>query len=107
MPRFMFLLQCLGIPHAIIIDRDESREQAGWNAYIEGHKQKLTKHIEYLNPDLERFVGLEKNCGLSDRNKHQKPQKLLWLLDREEIPRLENFRVVVESVMSKLCEVEK
>lgn len=99
MARFIILLQKLGIPHAAIIDKDESGEQQVWNKYIEKNKQKLTRCIEYLDPDLERILGLQKNCGLSPDKKHQKPQMLLWHLERNEVPNVMEFRDRVQSVV--------
>nr|MBP9819504.1 AAA family ATPase [Candidatus Woesebacteria bacterium] len=55
--RFMALFGKLGIPHAVLIDRDESALQQGVNTFIESKRNTLTKGIGYLETNLENFFG--------------------------------------------------
>ena len=108
MPRMMFLLDRLGVRHAIIHDRDETEGQKGWNAFIKDHRTPNTMGIDdlYPAPDLERFLGLKKDCGLSkSKAKYAKPQELLRLYDNKDgdgIPQ-ERKRAFAERLM-KLAE---
>ena len=88
MPRFMMLLSDLGVRHSVLLDRDESKEQKNWNKYIETHRKKLTTSVEYLEPNLEKFLDVKYEFESWD-----KPQKLIHAYKRNEIDatRMKNF----------------
>ena len=88
MPRFMMLLSDLGVRHSVLLDRDESKEQKNWNTYIENHRTKLTLAVEYLEPNLERFLDVKYKF-----ESWNKPQKLIHAYKRNEIAatRMKNF----------------
>ena len=96
MPRFMMLLSDLGVRHSVLLDRDESNEQKNWNKYIEKHRTKLTTAIQYLEPNLEKFLGVKYKFKSWD-----KPQKLIHAYKQNEVDvtRMKNFIDLVSKLV--------
>ena len=71
--RFMMLMGALGIKHSVVRDKDTSAEHEEWNKLIEDSKNSFTDQIAEMDPDIEGEIGAEPT-----KEKHAKPQKLLW-----------------------------
>ena len=99
MPRLMFLLDKFGISHSVLLDKDESSDQQKWNDYILRNKTKRTRAIKFLDPDLERCLGLPKFKG----DNWKKPQSILMKYKGKIIPtqNIEKFKGLVESLCAK------
>jgi predicted ATP-dependent endonuclease of OLD family len=98
--RFINLLVRLGIPHSVIHDDDDNKdEHADLNQLIQSAKNaKLTLSIHAVAKDLETFLGI--STAGSD---HRKPQHVLFLYSEGQIDaqKLEAFCRVVESCLPK------
>ena len=99
MPRLIFLLDKFGISHSVLLDKDVSSVQQRWNDYILRNKTKRTRAIEFLDPDLERYLGLPKFSG----DNWKKPQDILVKYKDKIIPtqNIEKFKGLVESLCAK------
>lgn len=92
--RFMNLFGRMGIPHAVLHDRDgkgNSNTHQILNASIEDSRNEFTKCITMVEENLEDFLGLEEKTR-SDR----KPQQALYAYETGSIP---------ESAVSQFCEI--
>jgi predicted ATP-dependent endonuclease of OLD family len=98
MHRFMNLLAQLGIPHSVIHDDDENRDQhADVNQLIQDSKHAtLTTTVISIAGDLETMLGIPK-----PKSDHRKPQHLLYLYESGQInpDKVEDFCALVESCM--------
>jgi len=57
--RYVKLLNCLGIPHSILMDRDKDHEyHAALNQYIEDNLAITTFRLEAFDNDLETFLNI-------------------------------------------------
>lgn len=96
MHRFMNLLTHLGIPHSVIHDDDENREQhADLNQLIQDSRHPtLTTYVSAIPNDLENMLGIPK-----PKSYRRKPQHLLFLYETGQIDpgNVEKFCALVES----------
>ncbi|MFA5187465.1 MAG: AAA family ATPase [Patescibacteria group bacterium] len=95
--RFMNLLSALGIPHSIMHDDDQNKDEHGEvNQLIQETKTGLTTAIAPVASDIEAFLGIPKT-----KSDHRKPQHLLFLLETGQISmdRLNAFCAFVEGCL--------
>ena len=71
----------LGIKHSVIRDKDTSAEHVEWNQLIEDSKNSFTDQIAEMDPDIEGEIGAERA-----KEKHAKPQNLLWQYVNGKLP---------------------
>lgn len=97
--RFMNLLTHLGIPHAVLHDDDNGRdEHADVNQLIQESKSAFTSAVSTIAADLETFLGVPK-----PKSDHRKPQHLLYLHETGQIAedKLHAFCAVVGSCLPR------
>ena len=96
MHRFMNLMAHLGIPHSVIHDDDENKDQhADVNQLIQDSAHAmLTTTVRAIAGDLETMLGIAK-----PKSDHRKPQHLLFLYESGQIDpdKVEDFCELVES----------
>ena len=94
--RFMALLHRLGIPHSIIHDSDNNTEKhKRINEMIESNKTDMTRGIEVIEGDLEKFLGITKSKR-SDR----KPLEVVSAYLNKEIDekKIDELRQIVDAI---------
>jgi predicted ATP-dependent endonuclease of OLD family len=103
--RFMNLLTHLGIPHAVLHDDDNGRdEHANVNQLIQDSKSAYTSAVSTIAVDLETFLGVPK-----PKSDHRKPQHLLYLHETGQIAadKLQAFCAVVGGCLPRQVVQEK
>jgi len=97
MHRFMNLLTHLGIPHSVIHDDDNNRdEHAEVNQLIQESKSAFTTAVSGVAGDLETLLGVPKPISA-----HRKPQHLLYLYETGQVAgdKLKAFCALVEGCL--------
>lgn len=97
--RFMNILTHLGIPHAVLHDDDNNRnEHADINQLIQDSKSTFTSVVSTITADLETFLAIPK-----PKSEHRKPQHLLYLYETSQITKskLQAFCAIVESCLPR------
>jgi len=105
MHRFMNLLTRLGIPHAVMHDDDNNKdEHADVNQLIQDSKTALTLAIAPITGDLEALLGVP-----TPKSDHRKPQHLLYLHETGQIKaaNLQAFCAVVDGCLPKPIKTEE
>jgi predicted ATPase len=96
--RFMNLLSTLGVPHSVIYDDDNNKEEhLDINQLIEDSKHpKLTLCVNPVGGDLETMLDITPAC--SD---HRKPQHVLYQYETGKIDatKLKEFCLLIESCL--------
>jgi putative ATP-dependent endonuclease of OLD family len=97
--RFMNLLSCLGVPHAVIHDDDAGRDEyhAEVNQLIEDSKHAtLTLCVRQIVGELEAMLGVPKV-----KSDHRKPQHILYLYESGQIDpaKLQEFCNLVDACL--------
>ena len=95
--RFMMLMGALGIKHSVIRDKDTSAEHEEWNQLIEDSRNIFTDQIAEMDPDIEGEIG-----ATSTKEKHAKPQNLLWQYVNGKLPQ-DKVDAVVGKIKSLFC----
>lgn len=94
--RFMNLLGHLGIPHSVIHDDDDNKDQhVEFNQLIQDSRHPtLTLEIQSIPGDLEKMLGVP-----PPKSDHRKPQHLLYLYETGQIDsaNVDAFCQLVES----------
>lgn len=78
--RFMNLLEHLRIPHAVLCDADDGWLHRQLNNLIRDSKNDYTLDIQFLNPDIEGYLGVSKPS-----HSHRKPESLMLKLTKGQI----------------------
>jgi len=74
--RYMNLFKELGIYHSVLADKDENNSVHEFiNQFIEGQKNEYTNSIDFLDKDIESFLGI--NAPSSTR-RDKKPLNVMW-----------------------------
>jgi len=98
--RFMNLLGHLGVPHSVIHDDDNHKDEHGdLNQLIQSSKHaKLTLSVHAIPKDVETFLDIP-----SAGSDHRKPQHVLFLYSEGKIDagKLAEFCAVVEGALPK------
>jgi predicted ATP-dependent endonuclease of OLD family len=106
MHRFMNLLAHLGIPHSVLHDDDNGKnEHAEVNQLIQDSRHSdLTTAVQTVPGDVESFLGIPK-----PKSDHRKPQHLLFLHESGQIAKdkLAVFCSLVEGCLPRLEEFPK
>ncbi len=103
MHRFMNLLTCLGVSHAVMYDNDNNKEEhADVNQLIEDSKSSLTYKLVAIAGDLEQLLSIPK--PISD---HRKPQHLLYLYENGKIAHknLQGFCATVQACLPRAAKI--
>lgn len=107
--RFMNLLGYLGIPHSVIHDDDNNKdEHSDLNQLIQSSKhEKLTHRIHQIARDLETLLGLPPAGPTGKSADHRKPQHVLFHYSEGKIDagKLADFCTVVEGCLPKPAQV--
>jgi len=105
MHRFMNLLTRLGIPHAVMYDDDNNKdEHADVNQLIQDSKTASTLAIVPVTGDLETLLNVPK-----PKSGHRKPQHLLYLYETGQInaENLKAFCAAVDGCLPKPIKAEE
>jgi predicted ATP-dependent endonuclease of OLD family len=104
--RFMHLLVHMGIPHAVIYDDDDNKnEHAELNALIEASRDgALTLNAKSIPGKLEQFLGVP-----PAKAEHRKPQHLLYLYETGKVApdKLAAFIALVEECLPKKAAADR
>lgn len=95
--RFMNLLSALGIPHSVIHDDDQNKDEHGEvNQLIQETKTGRTTAVVPVAGDIETYLGIPQ-----PKSDHRKPQHLLFLHETGQIPaeRVSAFCALVEGCL--------
>jgi hypothetical protein len=94
----MNLLSSLGLPHAVIHDDDNDKdEHKEFNQLIEDSRHAtLTLNVKRISGDLETMLGVS-----SPRSNHRKPQHVLYQYDTGNIEdaKMQSFCTLVEACL--------
>jgi putative ATP-dependent endonuclease of OLD family len=106
MHRFMNLLTRLGIPHSVLHDDDDNKDDhAEVNQLIQDSRSSaFTTIVRAIEGDLETFLGVPK-----PKSNHRKPQHLLYLHETGQIAadKLQSFCAVVEDCLPRPPKTEE
>ncbi len=94
--RFMNLMGELGIRHAVLVDKDNSPKHQKINSLIEESRNDYTLGVDYVENDIESYLGLERVEKSS-----QKPFIMMSRYDKGQIQvnKIEELINKIENIM--------
>jgi len=95
--RYMNIFKELGIKHSILADSDKNKKVLELiNNYLESCKNKYTIKMDYLDENLENFLGID-----PPQNQSQKPLNVMWNLFSNNIPqnKLDLLKTKIENLL--------
>jgi len=83
--RYMNLFKELGIHHSVLADKDENNNVHEFiNQFIGGQKNEFTKSIDFLDKDIETFLGISKPPA---NRRDKRPLNVMWHYHKAKIRR--------------------
>jgi putative ATP-dependent endonuclease of the OLD family len=107
-PRFIRLCSALGIRHSVLYDADRMGGRSyPVNSVIESCKTPLTRGADSLDPDLETFLGIARDPGVSNETFRREKASRLFLKIKKGAVAQANIEAFANKVNSLVGEFKQ